>query len=171
MKFIEYNRAAAVEYARRWAFERNPKYMDFSKMGGDCTNFISQCLVAGGMPMNFDNPMGWYYRGSNSRAAAFSGVRFLYNFLTNDKQRRGPFARLAGIADLESGDIIQLSFDGNVFVHSLLVITGGSDPLVTTHSSDTFARPVSTYIFRQIRGLHIVGGWTVGCSVPLFYPN
>ena len=42
--FYEYNREAAVSYARRWALGRNPAYMDYELWGGDCTNFISQCL-------------------------------------------------------------------------------------------------------------------------------
>ena len=42
--FYEYNREAAVSYARRWALGRNPAYMDYELWGGDCTNFISQCF-------------------------------------------------------------------------------------------------------------------------------
>ena len=45
--FYEYNREAAVSYARRWALGRNPAYMDYELWGGDCTNFISQCLRSG----------------------------------------------------------------------------------------------------------------------------
>ena len=47
MKIIDYNRRAAVAYARRWAFARNPKYYNFDKLGGDCTNFASQCIYGG----------------------------------------------------------------------------------------------------------------------------
>lgn len=45
-----FNHTAAIAYARQWAAGRNPEYPD---AGGsvDCTNFISQCLVAGGWPM------------------------------------------------------------------------------------------------------------------------
>ena len=34
---IPYNRTAAVEYANRWAYFRNPEFYDFSAIGGDCT--------------------------------------------------------------------------------------------------------------------------------------
>jgi len=34
---MEYNRANAVAYAKKWAYGRNPKYYDFSDLGGDCT--------------------------------------------------------------------------------------------------------------------------------------
>ena len=48
MLLLPYNRSAAVEYAHQWAFGRNPEFYDFSQIGGDCTNFASQCLYAGG---------------------------------------------------------------------------------------------------------------------------
>ena len=45
--FYEYNREAAVSYARRWALGRNPAYMDYELWDGDCTNIISQSLRSG----------------------------------------------------------------------------------------------------------------------------
>ena len=56
----EYDRASAVAYANRWAYFRNPEYYDFSSIGGDCTSFASQCILAGGAPMNFTPDFGWY---------------------------------------------------------------------------------------------------------------
>lgn len=49
-----YDRAAAVAYAHRWAFRRNPAYYDYEKIGGDCTNYASQCLYAGSGIMKAD---------------------------------------------------------------------------------------------------------------------
>ena len=53
MKTYEYRRDLAVEYAHRWANGRNPRYLDFEKFGGDCTNFASQCLFEGSDAMNY----------------------------------------------------------------------------------------------------------------------
>ena len=58
LKIIPYDRFAGVSYAHRWAYERNPKYMNFDELGGDCTNFASQCLYAGAGVMNFTPTMG-----------------------------------------------------------------------------------------------------------------
>lgn len=44
-----YNRSAAVAYADRYAKQRNPDYADFQN---NCTNYISQVLVAGGKKMD-----------------------------------------------------------------------------------------------------------------------
>ena len=46
-RMLRYNRRAAVAYAHRWAFRRNPVFYDYEGLGGDCTNFASQCLYAG----------------------------------------------------------------------------------------------------------------------------
>ena len=69
----EYDREAAVAYARRWALGRNPRFGDFSALGGDCANFASQCLWAGWGDMT----EGWHYRSMNERTPSWSGVRFL----------------------------------------------------------------------------------------------
>ena len=60
MKETGYRREAAVEYAKKWAMGRNPRYLDFENFGGDCTNFASQCIYAGSGIMNYTPVMGWY---------------------------------------------------------------------------------------------------------------
>ena len=55
------------------------------RFGGDCTNFVSQCIYAGSNVMNYDKNNGWYYNNTNDRAPSWSGVEFLYNFLTKNK--------------------------------------------------------------------------------------
>ena len=54
-----YDRGATTAYARRWALGRNPAYYDFTELGGDCTNFVSQCLFAGSGVMNLTPVTGW----------------------------------------------------------------------------------------------------------------
>lgn len=53
MKIVEYNREKAKQYAKKWAYLRNPSYYDYDKIGGDCTNFVSQCIFAGAGHMNY----------------------------------------------------------------------------------------------------------------------
>ena len=48
-----YNRERAVEYAKRWALDRNPLFVDFTEIGGNCTNFVSQAVLAGSCTMNY----------------------------------------------------------------------------------------------------------------------
>lgn len=47
--YYMYSKAKACAYAKQWAKSRNPAFADYSYSGGDCANFTSQCLNAGGM--------------------------------------------------------------------------------------------------------------------------
>ena len=54
MRFAaNYDRNAVVLYAHQWAYGRNPAFYDYEHLGGDCTNFASQCVFAGSGVMNF----------------------------------------------------------------------------------------------------------------------
>ena len=91
IQLIPYNRRAAVNYAHEWAFRRNPAFYDFSQLGGDCTNFASQCLYAGVGVMNFTPEFGWYYISAELRAAAWTGVPFFWDFMTRQGPSASPF--------------------------------------------------------------------------------
>lgn len=61
-----YDYDAAVNYARLYVKNYNPNYPDWTPYGGDCANFASQCLYAGGKPMRGTNPndaLSWFSRG------------------------------------------------------------------------------------------------------------
>ena len=90
MQKIIYNREKAVAYAEKWALSRNPQYYDFDSLGGDCTNFISQCLYSGAGIMNYAPTFGWYYNSLNDRSPSWTSVEYLYNFITSNKSA-GPF--------------------------------------------------------------------------------
>ena len=157
MKIKPYNRAAAVEYARRWAFGRNPAYYDFNNIGGDCTNFASQCIYAGAKIMNFTPTFGWYYKSLNDRTPSWTGVEYLYNFLVNN-EGAGPFAEDAPLNKLEVGDIVQLGRATGDFYHSPVVVRIANGQIyVAAHSYDAFNKPLSSYRFEKVRGIHILG--------------
>ena len=153
---LTYQRGQAVAYAHRWAYGRNPAYYDFDLIGGDCTNFISQCLYAGCGVMNYTRDTGWYYSSPDDRAAAWSGVAYLHRFLTRNRGP-GPYAAEWPLPSAQAGDIVQLSFDDSVFSHSLFVVEAQPDILIATHSYDSDRRPLGSYSYRLARLLHIEG--------------
>lgn len=155
MREISYNREAAVAYARRWALGRNPAYYNFEKLGGDCTNFTSQCLYAGARTMNYTPVTGWFYRSSYDRTASWTGVQYLYHFLVNNKSV-GPYARVVSENEVEPGDIVQLGNGSGSFYHSPF-ITAVNPILVAAHTDDSLDRPLDSYIFGEARFLHIDG--------------
>lgn len=151
-----YNRTAAVTYARQWALLRNPAYYDFENLGGDCTNFASQCLYAGSGIMNTTPVMGWYYRSLNDRAAAWTGVEYLYRFLVKNRSV-GPYAREVSQSEALPGDIVQLGRDDGSFYHSPVITAVSPKILVCAHTYDALDRPLSSYVYDRTRFLHIEG--------------
>ncbi|MFT9495445.1 amidase domain-containing protein [Anaerosolibacter sp.] len=157
-----YNRKAAVTYARKWALARNPRYADFEKMGGDCTNFASQVLNAGGCPMNY-RQYGWYYRSMNDRAPAWTSVRYLHKFLIHNKGA-GPVVEETDIQGISVGDLIQLDFEDDGFYNHTPVVVdilpgerSLEKILIAAHTIDRIDYPVANYAFKKIRFLHILG--------------
>lgn len=156
MKTVAYRRADAVAYARRWALGRNPAYLDFDGIGGDCTNFVSQCLYAGAGVMNETPVTGWFYRTASDRTASWTSVEYLYAFLMENRSA-GPFAVLTDRQGIAPGDVIQLGDETGDFYHSLLVTDAHQEILVAAHSFDALDRPLASYSYQTARFLHVEG--------------
>ena len=139
MRFVQdYDRRAVVMYAHQWAYGRNPAFYDYENLGGD------------------------YYIDSDQKAPAWTGVPYLYNFLTRNGPSVGPVGEPCDLEQLRQGDLIQLSFKGTEFQHSPIVVSVGNpvtpeNVLIAAHSYDADNRPLSTYEYRDIRFVHILG--------------
>ena len=159
-----YLRDRAVTYARTWALDRNPLFLNFTGRGGDCTNFASQCLLAGSCTMDFTTDFGWYYISPDDRAPAWTSVEYFYDFMTeqtnfaSENMGIGPFGREIRARELEVGDFIQLQNGMGDYYHTLIV--SGFEPndiLICAHSDDALDRRLSTYNFSSLRLIHIDG--------------
>lgn len=166
---MPYNRAKAVEYALNYALSPNPAFRYFSltyNAGGDCTNFISQCLLAGGAEMIYDkNP--WWYNHSNissslddSWSLSWSIAHSLYwNIRKNTVENtEGIKAQVMPSADmLDLGDIIFYQNDENRIFHSTIVTDyNNGSPLVCQHTYDlknvSYIKP---YRVKEMHFMHI----------------
>ena len=49
---FSYSAKKAVAYVNKYCDKRNKEYHDYSNEGGDCANFVSQCLIAGGLSLS-----------------------------------------------------------------------------------------------------------------------
>ena len=158
-----YYRERAVEYAKKWALSRNPLFNDYTRIGGNCTNFVSQALLAGSCTMDYAQPFGWFYESDESRSPSWTGVEFLRDYLVGEgdfkdtAERPGPYGREVRPAQTAVGDVVQLARDGD-FYHTLL-ITGFEprDILVSAQSDDALDRRLSSYRFDSLRFIHIDG--------------
>ena len=155
IRSFEYNRIKAVDYAKRWALSKNPQYLDFHEIGGDCTNFASQCIYAGAGVMNYTRDYGWYYISPDDRSSAWSGVQYLYRFLTKNTSV-GPVGINVSLNEIKLGDVIFLS-NGQRLYHTL-VVTGfdsAGEILICAHTVDSYMRRLDSYMFYKTYPVHI----------------
>lgn len=138
--------------------EEIPNIIILNGVGGDCTNFASQCIYAGGMSMNYKKIYGWYYINGNNKSPSWTGVEFLYKFLTTNNGI-GPKGEETYLTKIEVGDIIQISFDKNTFTHTLVVVQPGINIYnlkIACHTYDAFNKSLAEYTFEKFRCIHII---------------
>ncbi len=165
--YIPYDREKAVEYARRWALSRNPLFEDYTGIGGDCTNFVSQAIYAGTCVQNYTRDLGWYYISPENRAPAWTSVEYFYDFITgvpsfiSENGGTGPFGSPIPLSLVQPGDVIQLSDEAGDFYHTLIVSrVENGEIYICAHSDDALDRPLSSYNNASERALTITGART-----------
>ncbi|SHG20243.1 amidase domain-containing protein [Ornithinibacillus halophilus] len=134
---FDYNRMAAVRYAERWWNSYNPEFRQFDV---DCTNYISQCLYAGGAPMRGapNRNQGWWYQGDNwsfSWAVAHS-LRWYLSGSTQGLKGR----EMNSPEELTLGDVICYDFEGDGrWDHTTIVVAKDAYgmPLVNAHTDNS----------------------------------
>ncbi len=137
-KRFSYDRRAAVQYAERWWNDANPAYKYFED--NDCTNYISQCLRAGGAQMQGapNRSKGWWYN-HNNWSYSWSVANALRWFLSGSTSGlKGE--ELSEPTQLLPGDIICYDFEGdNKWDHNTIVVSkDDSDmPLVNAHTNNS----------------------------------
>ncbi|WP_144463048.1 amidase domain-containing protein [Siminovitchia fortis] len=140
MERYSYDRMAVVQYAERWWDEYNPAYRKFDV---DCTNYVSQCLHAGGAPMRGypNRSKGWWYR-NNNWSFSWAVAHALKNYLQNSTA--GLRAReVQEPQELQLGDVICYDFQGDGRFDHNTVVTGKDAygmPLVNAHTYNSRMR-------------------------------
>lgn len=159
-----FNRERAVWYADQYAGlawgagnnnQYNSRYRDFNDRGGDCTNFVSQCLAdaeGGRLPMDGI----WYYdRADNSGSYAWVQADSFGDWVMfsgcGQRVARGTFSVLnspgekfprGAVRELREGDVIG---NGEKSFSKHLAIVVGYDskgyPLVNAHNVDRYHCP------------------------------
>ncbi|THE10694.1 hypothetical protein E1I69_17735 [Bacillus timonensis] len=142
---FKYNRLAAVQYAERWWNDYNPKYKKFTD---NCTNFISQCLHAGGAPMyGYPNRSKGWWMQNNNWSYSWTVANSLRWYLTGS--RRGLQAKeVSSPKKLLLGDIICYDFEGDGrFNHNTIVVAKDYEgyPLVNAQTQNSRMRYWSYY--------------------------
>ena len=134
-----YSGINAANYAIKYALSPNPSYKYFSiygNIGGDCTNFISQCLIAGGATMVYKSKPWWY--NSRKWSLSWSVANSLYLCITQRAKLNLPGLKGVEVTDfrrLELGDLIMYEDSNGSIYHSAIITSFTNDfPLVSQHS-------------------------------------
>ncbi|WP_176545040.1 amidase domain-containing protein [Bacillus sp. AFS041924] len=141
-----YNRFNAVKYAETWWDGHNKEYPLYAN---DCTNFISQCLRAGGLKMiGMPKPgVGWWYKNHSNSSYSWRVAHALRRFLPMPKN--GIKAEeVPSQMHLSLGDIILYDFEGDgVWNHCTIVVAKdeNGEPLVNAHTVNSRKRYWSYY--------------------------
>lgn len=137
---VHYNRQKAVAYAMKWWNRHNPAFPIFSV---DCTNYVSQCLLAGGAQMwgEPSREVGWWSAKANW-SFSWSVAHSLYWYLvSNPKGIKG--TQVQNVKELYEGDVICYDFEGNNrWDHTTIVVDKDPTgmPLVNAHTDNSIRR-------------------------------
>jgi cell wall-associated NlpC family hydrolase len=136
---LPYNREQAVQYAALWWSGNHPA---FRRMPDNCTNFISQCLFAGGLPMEHTGrrDRGWWYAGPNEQWSFSWAVSNSFRWYL---EKSGRAEQRPSATDLELGDLILYDWDSDgVWTHSTIVVgyDAAREPLVAAHTVPSWGR-------------------------------
>jgi len=169
----EYDREKAVEYASQWCNKRNPEYLEYDLYGGNCQNFASQCIYAGGMDMDIKGTYTcqWkfygkdlnFYQTARGRSYSFIGVDEFYSYAVYNTGSGLALQPDISIDYAEKGDVIQVGAYGK-WRHSLVVTDvlkdeNGkiTDIVLASNTADRWNYPLSAYIYTYPRLIHIDG--------------
>jgi hypothetical protein len=144
-----FNRTAAAGYALKYVTKYNPEWPSFTGKGGDCTNFVSQALFAGGWTMRTDGVNGtllWFCGNADHpslRSHSWANAGEFTKYLSTTDR-----ARKCRMIDLALGDVVQLR-DYSI-IHHTLIVTGVlpnsmKQPVVfvTYHTNDVAQKPLT----------------------------
>ncbi len=174
---VDYDAEAAVEYANSWVGKtetlRNSEWGEYDDYGGNCNNFISQCLFAGGIPMDTKGAIGvqwkWYGEGVNERQTkkgrsySWTGVGHFYQYCLHNTGY-GLVAWTDGNYFAgQKGDIMQCGIL-DAWKHSVIITECVKDEngvtidyLTASNTSDRINYPASAYAYPELRVIRIFG--------------
>lgn len=167
-----YDSEQALAYARQYVNERNEAWQDYGRSGGNCQNYASQCLLAGGIPMDLEGSAVWKWYSdalykdntSRGRSSSWTGVdEFMQYAAANEG------FGLAALSDApwlsgQPGDLIHLGVLGEwrhtAMICERIVNEAGEtvDYLVVSNTQNLQDYPVSLYGYTQFQ-LTRIAGW------------
>ncbi len=132
--YSSYDVTAAVKYSDKYVLKYNSNYFNFDPWGGDCANFVSQCLNAGGIPQTD----GWYYNNNGSHSSSWTTAGGVLNWMANNYGKRIDDPK-AG--DIYTGSVVAYDFENDGSWDHVTFCVGqdsAGNPVVNSHSHDRY---------------------------------
>jgi Putative amidase domain len=145
-----YSGAKAAAYANTYWSSYNPGYPSFANQGGDCTNFVSQALYAGGIAMrpapSYSGNASWFMISSGGQWSysppwvnANDNNIFLVQHLPGVTQVASYFGVPAGqivASHASQGDVVLYDWNNDgIYDHEAIISTTDGQS-VDAHTSD-----------------------------------
>ena len=129
---------------------------NFTDEGGNCQNFASQALVAGGMLMDETGDCNWYYNAYSDYVPSWVHVSSFYDYVS-DNEGSGLAADLnSNIYYAEPGDIIQVGISSVSHTTIVSKVVDGHI-LLNSNSIDMKDFPLEAYTYPTRKLIKILG--------------
>ena len=160
---LPYDRAAAEQYMRQYDHQRNDRWYAYDDVGGNCMNFGSQVLLAGGIPMDEEGGSKWFWRGQNDLDLSWINVGRFYSYARENRGYGLVAATEANYYTGGVGDILILGPDGG---HNHTTVISGIvrnelgetvDYLLCSNTTNYTDFPAGAYYYTSHRLIKIYG--------------
>ena len=163
-----YDRNKAQEYAYEHYLVRNDKYMDYGLLGGNCQNYASQVILAGGIPMDIEGGKWsqWKYYGpevyidetKEGRSFSWTTVDYFYDYCVENDGQKGMVTDYdCNIHYAQPGDVIHVGFDKETRHATVVSDVYNGIILLNSNTVDLLNFPLDAYAYNTKRLIKILG--------------
>lgn len=147
-----YSGTEAVDYAQKYYKNYNPAYPNWNSAGGDCANFVSQCLYAGGKAMkgtpgsssSASNLSNWFSRGNtqntNNVSSTWRGAQPFRSYWQTNASSYKKFTKVDDDSFIfgSMGDAVSLLNSNGRAYHTMIIVDYDSpDFILGAHYENT----------------------------------
>lgn len=158
-----YDRDAALAYMTEYADHRNHQWYAYDAVGGNCMNFGSQVLLAGGIPMDSEGPATWRWLAPFNTTGSFINVNAFEDYARTNEG----FGLVATVGPDDGagqvGDLLLLGIDGprhTTVISGFVTDSSGKtvDYLLCSNTTNYRDFPAAAYYYTS-RTLVKIHGW------------
>ena len=158
----DYDRKAAYQYMQRWIKRRNSDWDAYDTVGGNCQNFGSQVLHAGGIPMDEEGDAQWFWYTHDEQDFSWINVGYFMDYAKANEGYGLVSLPEAAYYTGDVGDILIFGDDGlnhTTVIADLITDKAGQtvDYLICSNTSNYRNFPASAYYYTRQWLVRILG--------------